>query len=875
MTQYYVSPTGDNTTGLSPSTAWTTIASLNAKTLAPSDIVSFNGGSTFSDAILSGKTGVTYNSFGTGKGILSFTGPIVQLTVVKNVTFDNLSFQLTGNAITAIITSDNANSRTDGCDNIIVQNCLLDGGQPVRAQYTVNTFTAIGILAARPDPTTPTRAGWDTNWQILNNTIQNCGDSGIMLCGQGHVVDGNTIQHVGMQTRQTASYGVMLRASNCIVKNNTITDANSGGVSVRYCNQDIYNNIVDGGTNGVQILMEDFYSASAGVTLIHENKFHNIGTGIYYTIIDATRANGVTVSFEDLVIYNNTFEMNNAAGIGLDLRYDSGATGAYQMPVNTTVKNNIFIGTYQFNIKAFPPATGKVLDIDYNQFLITGTGTFRYNNTSVTFATWKSTSGMDAHSVSGDPIIAAFPSYLPTTGSNVIAAGTANVHRQAWIAKDPTSPGVGPRLCFRPQGYALPTTNIYSPNPVTTSQQLVDALASTTIKNIIVAPGTYTTVGTTAESAGYFNFGVGHKVYAQQLLNTILQSGVVIGNSINAVELHGLKFTVSSSTQAFRPAPGSASGVIYQFVGGSNSQLKIWDCAIDAGGTHDFCCYIPVPDQADIRRLLVTNAQGYGVFLSDNVYNSSAVITAVNDIYAIGIYSRVNRTVPGTSPPITSTTARGSMNGTGEAGLWLGNKVSGGVNRIKVRDCGWLGIWGGNHLIDTVIDSADIDIITGTTPPDNTGLRGETTGTAVYYEHGANGATPTPGVTGCTLQNSVLGPNIIVGHANEWNHGVSGQQAASNNILTKCLIDVNGTGTGVDKTVGIFLDEGTLNPTITHVIFRNMRYACIVDLTNEPPATNVGSSSLTQNNNDFSQRGTRSPTGIAATVTYTHPGNSA
>src|SRR6185312_76356 len=76
-TQYFVAANGnDANNGTSTSTPWKTIAKVNAAGLIAGDIVSFNGGDTFTGTINQTHAGstnnpITYNSYGVGKAIIT------------------------------------------------------------------------------------------------------------------------------------------------------------------------------------------------------------------------------------------------------------------------------------------------------------------------------------------------------------------------------------------------------------------------------------------------------------------------------------------------------------------------------------------------------------------------------------------------------------------------------------------------------------------------------------------------------------------------------------------------------------------------------------------------------------------------------------
>jgi Secretion system C-terminal sorting domain/Right handed beta helix region len=105
---YYVSPTGNNTDGLSPATAWTGTTKVNSATFLAGDKVLFEGGKTFVGNIsITSADGnnatnpVTFSSYGTGRATISTTGTTVdgfKAYDTQGITITNLIFQGPGNS---------------------------------------------------------------------------------------------------------------------------------------------------------------------------------------------------------------------------------------------------------------------------------------------------------------------------------------------------------------------------------------------------------------------------------------------------------------------------------------------------------------------------------------------------------------------------------------------------------------------------------------------------------------------------------------------------------------------------------------------------------------------------------------------------------
>lgn len=131
-TNYYVSATGsDANAGTSTGAPWLSITKVNASTFVPGDTVSFKGGDTFAGAIVIPSSGssslpITFNSYGTGQGIISATSGSHGITSTDKeyLTIDNLKVTGVG---AAAATGDGIRLFSTGivCHNLTVQNCLI------------------------------------------------------------------------------------------------------------------------------------------------------------------------------------------------------------------------------------------------------------------------------------------------------------------------------------------------------------------------------------------------------------------------------------------------------------------------------------------------------------------------------------------------------------------------------------------------------------------------------------------------------------------------------------------------------------------------------------------------------------------------------
>jgi hypothetical protein len=159
---YYVSSSGSDTnTGMSTTSPWQTIAKVNASTFNPGDSILFQGGQTFTGAIVSPSSGtpsnpITFGSYGGGQATISsgasagFSSTNQAGIIVRDLTFigngstnstNGISFlnNLSGNVhlqniqiincAASFYGRDgiliNGNNGTAGYDDILIQGCLL------------------------------------------------------------------------------------------------------------------------------------------------------------------------------------------------------------------------------------------------------------------------------------------------------------------------------------------------------------------------------------------------------------------------------------------------------------------------------------------------------------------------------------------------------------------------------------------------------------------------------------------------------------------------------------------------------------------------------------------------------------------------------
>ena len=160
----------------------------------------------------------------------------------------------------------------------------------------------------------------------------------------------------------------------------------------------VYNNTTDGinGANGANILGNVVYGNGIGINLSSYSSGADGGPTIENNLIYNNISGGIHLSGGDRTpILNNTIYQTN----GYALELDSTSTN------DVEVRDNIFWVTNGLDISIASAAEQNVT-IDFNDLYATGSGQIgQWNGVNYsTLATWQSASGMDADSISTDPL---------------------------------------------------------------------------------------------------------------------------------------------------------------------------------------------------------------------------------------------------------------------------------------------------------------------------------------------------------------------------------------------------------------------------------------------------------------------------------------
>lgn len=313
---YYVSPAGDDSNaGTSPCAPWQSVTRVNAAHLKPGDTVAFQGGQTFTQTLApwygtSGASGepITYTSFGEGTADLAGG---VYLNSESYLTFTNLA--ITSSTAPGIGTGEAGS----GVTNIVVSDSSVSSTNDA----TIGGY-GIGL-----------RNTLDSNWTIASDRIADTADSGVFSVGshvtidQDVFVDNGIGDHCGTGAAQNPCHAVYAKGPDDTVTNNTISDPQTAGVSIRFQNEIVENNTITGGQKGIAFNSE---STTPGTTIISGNRLSGqTDTGI-------TIAAGSEPLYESFVVSDNTV----ADPANYDLYVGSGPDSATTQTV--TLTGNVF-----------------------------------------------------------------------------------------------------------------------------------------------------------------------------------------------------------------------------------------------------------------------------------------------------------------------------------------------------------------------------------------------------------------------------------------------------------------------------------------------------------------------------------------------------
>ena len=190
---------------------------------------------------------IRYASFGGGRANLTQG---VYLTSVSWITVEGLRVRAAAQGIAASL-------QGSGARDIIVRDNAISGVQ-------------IGINS-------PNTA--DRRWRIVGNRITRTGDSGLIAQGASFAIIRNTITRTGLDPSiGYAKHGIYAKGPDLRIRDNHISAFSTEGVSTRFRNAIISDNVIFGGEGGIGYYRDD---PVPGTTVICGNVISRVGYGIY------------------------------------------------------------------------------------------------------------------------------------------------------------------------------------------------------------------------------------------------------------------------------------------------------------------------------------------------------------------------------------------------------------------------------------------------------------------------------------------------------------------------------------------------------------------------------------------------------------------
>lgn len=329
---YYVSRAGSDTaSGISPASAWRTIDRVNHAPLRPGDQVLFHGGEIFADTTLmpetsgSQATPIVFASYGGGRATLQNPDSAVWLNAgASNLRFSQLNLTAGGGPSSVFASSLNGAGSTD----IVLSDCALTNS------------AGAGVISAKHA---------DRNWSILNSTISNTGDSGIIALGADITIRGNEITNTGWSTTISwGRHGIYAKGPRMHIENNTIRGFTGDGISLRFNGDTATGNRISGGPIGIGYFE---YADQRGLVKIENNTISQVSAaGVY--IDNTSSGDGTGPTRQSFQIENNT--ISSGAANALDIRHTAGSV---------TIKHNQIKDAHGLSLRLERPA-GQLVETD-------------------------------------------------------------------------------------------------------------------------------------------------------------------------------------------------------------------------------------------------------------------------------------------------------------------------------------------------------------------------------------------------------------------------------------------------------------------------------------------------------------------------------
>jgi hypothetical protein len=423
---YYVANGGsDSNNGLSPATAWQTIAHVNGQSLGPNATVLFSGGQTFSGGVVIttsiSPSNITVGSYGAGQATISSgnSAACIMATNVPAVIIQNIICAGGGDTTNTTDGITVANSSADTLTGPTISHVTLSGyganGINISGTDSVG-FTGIvitnntvhdvtgngGIHTSCIGLNTPghgTSPYSHFNITVTENTVYNCtgeasqsdwsgGGIGIYSTDGGLVAHNVAHDFSANNTHCSGAGGFVAIASNAIIFQ--FNEAYNGKFANGGCDGNGFD--IDGGATNIVMqynwshdnmgdgyLLDEYVGQSAwNNNVLRFNIGQNDDSEIHVVSNPGT-------SMSACQVYNNTL-YNSATAVIYQQSSDTGT-------VDCNFSNNIFYTGSNASLLVSMPNPSSMVFTGNDYF---GGGTFSYNGRSyATFVLWQTASGQE------------------------------------------------------------------------------------------------------------------------------------------------------------------------------------------------------------------------------------------------------------------------------------------------------------------------------------------------------------------------------------------------------------------------------------------------------------------------------------------------
>ncbi len=317
---------------------------------------------------------------------------VVALRGTDYITFRQMTFSATSTSYSVVF------FMKGGLQGVTIENCVINGNGVSGYEYDQSVFYSSDAIM--------------TGLTIRNNSISG-GRSGIWLnCDQNNYATGTLVKNNTFSGQYYNAVYLDHHDAPAIENNHITNSSGSGyfyGIRLHHCSNGLLvsgNDISSTGSRGGIYLY--YCNGTISKKGLVKNNFAQIGGGSY--------AYGILTERSDYQrIYNNSVRITSTdADDGLAF-YDYSST-------EIDVRNNIFAnmgGGYAYYVNR---ATDIVAS-DYNDLFTTGNYLARWNGNRTTLAELQAESGMDANSLSVNPVFVS-ESDMHTTSSYLDSAGT-------------------------------------------------------------------------------------------------------------------------------------------------------------------------------------------------------------------------------------------------------------------------------------------------------------------------------------------------------------------------------------------------------------------------------------------------------------------